>query len=315
MSLSMAATSAMAQKPEQESEAFTGRVGIGAMVIHSGNNLNPSGSDKTIDDLDSAADKETSFLPLIVPSLAYNTKSVPGLKFYFDTTPPIDEVGGFAFNIGSSHRVEGMGIFDASLYFTPFVEAYENPYETGVTRKSTDTSKYGVKLAWNRIMGSNFRVNAIFMRDDVDEDIIGQTTPDLERDGNLYAFNVNYSFYPSEALEIRPRLGIRIGDYTGESNSFLKYKADLEARYRLEKWMFNARVFYSYSEYDKIHPIFEKTRDENGYGASLLTNYFAPFGYRKWSTQLLLSYSRGDNNIDFYDTEGMTVGAFATYSF
>lgn len=299
---------------EDETDNFEGRVGLGIIFINSGNNLNPSGSKKYISDLNSAADKESSILPIILPSVTYTVKNSGGLKFYFDTEPPIDEAGGFGINFGGSYPTK-IGIVDTSLFFTPFEEAWKNPYATGVNRETTSTSKYGVKIALNRIMGTGLRVNTVFMNDDVTDDLIGEIMPEMGRDGSVYALNANYSFYISETLEVRPRISVRKGEYDGSSNSFTKYKVDLEARYKSDRLMIIPRIFYSSSEYDEMNPIFDKTRKDDGYGANVMINYMAPFGLRDWSVLGLIGFSKGDSNITFYDTESLSIGAGISYSF
>ena len=157
----------------------------------------------------------------------------------------------------------------------------------------------------------------VLMEDDVDVDRIGEITPELARDGFVFAFNANYSFYISKFFEVRPRFSYKIGDYDGESNSFSKVKFDLEARYTILEWRLTIipRLFYSRSEYDEINPIYAETREDNGYGANILLNYSAPFGYKDWSLQGLLGVSKGDSNITFYDTEAINTGVFAVYKF
>lgn len=299
----------------EEIDRIEGRIGLGAVFINSGNNLNPQGSKKYLDDLDSAADMVSSVIALVLPSLTYDVGDAGGLKLFVNTEPPIDEVGGFAFNLGGTYPLEGIGILEVSAFFTPFDEAWENPYVVGVSRKSTSTSKYGAKMAFNRIMGTGLRANLVYMNDDVDEDEIGDLIPELRRDGAVYALNVNYSFYPSKNLEIRPRFGIRKGSYDGDSNSFTKYKVDLEGRYRTGRLMIMPRIFYSKSDYDEVNPIFNRTRENDGFGLSMMANYFAPFGWQNWSALGLISYSIGDSNITFYDTESISVGLFMSYNF
>lgn len=307
-------TASLAYSTEEESSHFTGRVGIGGMFINSGNNLNPDGSKAHIDNLNTSAKKELTTIPLIVPTLSYAVKDSGGLIFYFNTRPPIDEVGAFAINTGGSYPTQ-IGIVDTSLYFTPFSEAYKNPYETGVDRNSTSTSKYGIKIALNKIMGSNLRINTVYMKDDVDDDVIGELTPELSRDGNVFVLNTNYSFYLSRTLELRPRLGYTRGKYDGNSNSFNKYKADLELRYQVGRIMMIPRISYAYSEHDALNPIFNETNNTHSYSIKLIMSYMAPFGMKDWAAQCLLRYSKGDSNITFYDTEAMTLGTFLTYIF
>lgn len=313
--LTMAFFSKDSSASEIEENTFDGRFGIGGIMIYSANNLNPKGSYKKIDDLESAADKKLNVVPVILPEVTHDIGEPKGFKFHFSTTPPIDEAGGFAFILGTSYQAGTLGIFEASTFFTPFEEAWEDPYVTGVSRKTTSTSKYGAKIGYNRIMGTGLRLNVVYMNDEVDEDVIGSLMPEMARDGAIYALNANYSFYVTKSFELRPRASIRKGDYDGEANSFTKYKFTVEARNMVGRLMFISKVYYSYSGYDKTNPIFATTRDNNGYGASLMTNYMAPFGFSDWSLVGLLSLSKGDSNINFYDTEAITVGAFLTYIF
>ncbi len=311
--LFLGCTLMMAGASAEEINKLDASVGLGMIVINSGNNLNTKGSNEYLTDLDSAADKESYVIPLILPSITYDVGETGGLKLYLDTKPPIDEVGGFAINIGGNYLYEDIGILDVNVFFSPFEEAWENPYVVGVSRTTTSTAKYGAKVAFNRIFGTGLRTNFVYMNDDVDRDVIGDLIPELGRDGEVYALNVNYSFFPSKRLEIRPRAGIRKGFYDGDSNSFTKYKIDLEARYRRGKLMIIPRIFYSSSEYDEVNPIFNETREDDGYGVSVKGNYIAPFNWEDWSVQGLINYSIGESNITFYDTEGISAGLFMSY--
>ncbi len=296
-------------------DSFSGTIGVGAIVIDSGNNLNPEGSKKRIDSLDSAADRETTFLPGILPELTWDVGESEGIKLYFKTDPPIDEVGGFAFNLGASYELGKAGILDTAVFFTPFEEAWKNPYITGVDREETDTTKYGFRLGLNRILGTGFRAQFVYLEDEVDDDVIGDLIPELARDGSVYSVGVNYSFYVGENLELRPRVSVRKGDYDGEANSFIKYKVDFEARYMTGDWIVVPRVYFSHSKFEETDPVFDKTRDNNSYGLSLMTTYKAPFNWENWSVTGLASLSKGDSNIDFYDTESLTCGVLLNYHF
>ena len=311
----MVFSAASALDAAETRDQWRGSVGFGAVVIDSGNNLNPEGSQKRLDDLSSAADPETSFIPAILPEVTWDAGEPGGFKFYLTTDPPIDEVGGFALNLGTTYRIANIGIGDTALFFTPFAKVWEDPYATGVDRRETDTTKYGFRVGLNRIMDTGLRSQFVYLNDSVDDDVIGRLIPELERDGAIYSLNLNYSYYYSESLEIRPRMSFRQGTYEGEANSFTKVKADLEMRYQTGKWMVVPRVYYSHSDYEEIHPVFGVTRKNDGYGASLMATYLEPFNQKNWSATSLVSISRGDSNIDFFDTKATTVGAMLSYHF
>lgn len=309
------ATASAQDKTAEEEARLTGKIGLGVIYINSANNLNPGSSDKYLEDINKAPAKESSVVPGILPQLSYDVASSGGLKFYLSTRPPIDEVGGFTLNLGATYPLFPFGIADLSFIANPFERAYKNPYLEGVDRESTATSSYGLRFGLNRVAGTGLRVAFILLNRDVDEDIIGRISPELGRDGNIYAFNLNYSFYPSSQLEIRPRISLRKGDFDGEANSFNKIKASLEGRYSTGRLGFMPSLSYTYSDYDEDNPVFSETREAEGFGLQLLTSYAKPMGWENWSAQLLLSYKESDANIDFYDTESYSAGAFLTYSF
>ncbi|WP_035273778.1 DUF2860 family protein [Desulfogranum japonicum] len=299
----------------QEDNDISGSLGGGFMIIDSANNLNPESSNKWLDSLDSAPSRQTTFVPVILPEVTWDIGKTDGAKVYFKIDPPIDEVGSLALNLGSSYEVGNLGIIDTSVFVTPFAEVWEDPFLVGEAREETDLNIYGVTLGLNRIMGSGLRVQLVYMATDVDDDLIGERISQLSRDGAIYSLKMNYSFNVNPNVEIRPTMSIRKGDYDGDANSFIKYKFQLESRLRFGKMFVMPRVFYSYSEYDEMHPIFNKIRDNNAYGASLAATYIAPFDLQDWSLTGLVSVSRGESNIDFYDTEATTVGAIVTYRF
>ncbi|TIH16508.1 DUF2860 domain-containing protein [Marinifilum sp. JC120] len=295
--------------------SFSGSVRVGVMFIDSANNLNPDASSKRLDSLSDSADSKASFLPVLLPEITWDVGEKEGMKLYLTTDPPIDEAGGFAANLGASYQFAEAGIIDVAAFFTPFEKAWKNPYLTGTDREETDTSKYGFRIGMNRIMGSGLRVQFVYLNDDVDNDVIGQLIPKLARDGSVYSLNMNYSYYISENLELRPRLSIRKGVYDGEANSFMKYKIDLETRYRTGSLTIIPRIHYSHSDYDETDPMFDKTRNMNSYGISLMTDYKAPFSWEDWSVSGLFSMSKGKSNIKFYDTRSLTFGGMLNYHF
>jgi hypothetical protein len=85
-----------------ETDSLSGSIGLGVIVIDAGNNLNPEESKKRLDNLSSAAKKETTLLFGILPEMTWDVGEPEGMKFYLATDPPIDEVGGFALSVGAT---------------------------------------------------------------------------------------------------------------------------------------------------------------------------------------------------------------------
>lgn len=300
--------------PEGEKSSIKGSVGIGAMVINLSDNLNPDGSDKRLDSLNSTADKELTVIPFILPEVVYDIGEPDGAKLYLNTRPAIEEVG-FAINVGGSHPLSDVGMIDVSVFLTPLEKVYKDPYLIDVARESTSATKYGAKVAVNNILDTELGMSAVYMKNEVDDDVIGKLQPDLARDGAVYAFTAEYGLFSSPTFELKPRFTVSKGEYDGESNSFFKGKFDLEARYTIDRLTFLPQVSYSHSTYDTIDPIFAETRKNDGYGAMMIVSYATPFNLEDWALQGLIGYGRGESNIAFYDTESVSGGIFMTYRF
>lgn len=311
----IACDTAIGETARPEKSNFEARVDLGVIYINSANNLNPDGSSRYISSLDDSAKSQTTFLPVPVPSLSYTFEQYGNTKVFLNSRPPIDEAGSFALGVGVSKPFQTIGTTELIVFFTPFAEVWENPYLVNKAREETSAMRYGSVIRIHDILGSKFGLSVVYLNDDVDDDIIGMLEPDLKRDGNLYAIDTNYSFSPTRTLQIRPKAGIRYGDYEGEASSFFKYKLQVEGMYRFGKNMIMPRLSYSHSNYQKADPIFNTTREENEYSAHLMFHHLAPFGYRDWSVQLLLGYKLGDSNINFYDSKGFTSGLFLSYRF
>lgn len=218
--------------------------------------------------------------------------------------------------LGIRYPLSTVGILDLSGFYTPFGKAWENPYQTGVDREETDEVRYGGRLALNRVLGTGFQVSFSYTRDNVDNDVIGRIFSELRRDGNIYSLNTNYNIVLNPSFSIRPGLSVIRGDYDGSSNSYHKLRADLGLRYRLrENLHIMPRIFYSYSKYDEIHPLFGQRRDENGYGVNLVTEYRTPFGLQHYSIKAIVGMSRGDSNMSFFDNRSVCGGLALTYKF
>lgn len=291
------------------------QVGAGFMFISSGNNLNPESSKKHIYNLDSAAQRESSFIPAILPEITWDVGEREGVKLFFDTEPPIDEVGSFILGFGGQLAVENIATFRITTFISPFEEVWKNPYITGKDRETSDSSKVGARFSANTLFNSQFDLHFTYANEDIEDDEIGSLIPDMARDGDIYSLGINYTIPLSDSFSLKPQFSLRKGEYDGESSSFSKAKMKMKATYRHGRYIFNPELHISYSEYDETDRIFNEERDNTSYGAVLVTTYLAPFGYQNLALTCIVGYSRGNSNINFYDTEAANMGFFLSYEF
>lgn len=301
--------------PQKQEDALTGEVTAGVIVIHSGNNLNPKGSSRKLDDLTSSAGKQTSVIPAILPEVNYKFGQDQQMGWYFNSRPPIDEAGEFALLSGFTYNRPDVGFFEIGGFYVPFNELWKNPYLVGEPRDETDVTTWGAQFAFNKILGSNFRMRLVYLSDDVEDDEIADLFPDLARDGQIYNLSLSYDVTVSKTISLRPRFSIRKGDYDGDASSFIKYKADFSGSYRAGRLFIMPRLYYSYKQHDEVNPIFGTTRKQHGFGIGGAVNYGQLFGNPSLALRGFGGYSQGAANEDFYDSESFFIGTGLVYKF
>ncbi|MEE4243510.1 MAG: DUF2860 family protein [Desulfopila sp.] len=298
-----------------EESDFTGDIGVGVMFIDSANNLNPGSSKKIISNLDNGADRELTTVPIILPALAYYPDKNKPFHYTLTSRPPIEESGAFALSVGAATVFDQIADIKVALFAAPFGEVWKNPYLTNAPRDETDSRKYGTYLALDNILATRFRGSLIYYHTDVDDDLIGEITPELERDGNVVTANLGYAFDILPTFSLIPALSYSLGDHEGEAYSYSSYGVKLGGRYFSGKIALFPEISYKYTEYDAIHPIFQETRDENKVSFNVLLQYAAPFDMENFVFSAIAGYSLGDSGIDFYDTESIRFGLSLVYRF
>lgn len=289
--------------------------GVGVMAVSLSDNLDPKGSSRYLDDLDNSPDHEMTVIPLLVPQVSYDIGSPGAMVLQFYAKPLVEETSGPAFSFGGSYALSGNSAMEFGAFIAPFEELWEDPYLIGVRRATTDSTKYGLHLSWTDVLGSSLALRAVVFQNSVDNDLVGQRLPDLQRDGLVAFSSAEYGFPVSKQLEILPQVAYVRGAYDGASNSFNRYRFGLGLRYRQGRLLLRQSVYYRYTDYDRIDPVFNTSREENGYGAALVAIYAAPFGWQHWTIQGQVGYGKGDTNIAFYDTESVQIGTVLYYRF
>jgi len=299
-----------------EEKAVSIRLDSGFIFSGSADNLNPDGSNKYLADLNSSADMEYTFLPVILPTAQWDVGQQGDVVLFFNSRRRIiDSAGGLILNVGGSYTAAGTAAFEVNLFTSFFDEVWENPYLIGEPRSSSDTTKYGVSLAAKDLFDSGFGLTIAYMDDDVEDDLLAEELPQLARDGSVYALRAEYSQTLSPALSLGPKLTVIKGDYDGESSSYSMYTASIQGTYRHGRLSITPEIYYGNREFDQTNPVFDRTREEDIYGLKAMLFYRAPFGLRDWSLITLLGYEKGESSIEFHDTEAFSFGMFLSYSF
>jgi hypothetical protein len=288
---------------------------VGIFFIDSGNNLSPNGSKPYLSSLDDAPKRELTVIPALVPELTYRFGDDKRFAWYLNSRSPMDEAGSFALSTGMNSKLPTIATFDFGLFYVPFAEVWKNPYLVNEGREETDVFTWGGQFTAGRIFDSPLELQIAALSEDVEDDDLAKLFPQLGRDGEIYHISTSYGFFTKSAFPLTPKLSFRKGEYDGDSSSFSKVKAEISGRYLAGRLFLMPTVFYSYKEYDEKDPIFDATREENGFGINLIAKYNGLFNSENLGLMALTGYSRGEANEDFYSTESLICGLGLSYRF
>ena len=283
-------------------------VEMGALYFRQANNFSIQGPAR-IYNLNSGAEKESTTVPIALINLnaTYGRNNTLYLKMdieqmedrnlFFGTQIPLTDNG---------NRL------DVAVFYSPFAEAWKNPYETGSDREETDVNKYGMKVALNEILDTGLNMSIKVAAKDVDDDEIGRLYSSLGRDGNLYVLSASYRFTPASALQVYPSVTVRRGGFDGGSNSYKGFGASLRLMYTCGSVRIIPMIGYTFRNYDETHPLFNTTREDKNYMGAVIATYSDPFGLENFFIRAFGGYGKTDSNITFCDEDmkfaGLTVG-------
>lgn len=294
---------ALAEEP-QESPGFHGDIMLGGMWSSTDSQLVPGDDNEKISSLSSDGETESGLGPMGMGNLSYTTQAGTSFFISFD--------GGFSSGVSRDFA----NIANVTLAgVSQLGEVWKDPYLTGVKRDDTDETRTGGRLALDGILGTGLNLGYSFMNIEVDDDLIGKKNALLKRDGVTHSATTSYTIPLGESNSLTPQIQYEIGDLDGESNSYDSWGGGLTHTYANKDMILATTVSAGTAEYDKSHPIFKKTRDEETYGISSTITWLDPLGYKNFSVSATGSYAKTDSNIDFFDSEDTMVGMGIGYRF
>jgi hypothetical protein len=309
--LTLLVISPLAYADEKEpSSRFSGNIQLGGMWTNSTSQLRVYDTNETTGDLDSEADSFNVVNPIVLFDLKYRIKEQTTLH----AGTPIDEYG-IRLSAGVAHDFGTPGLLDASLFWSPMHQEWQDPYIAGFDRDETSVLDVGIDLKYNRILGTGFQARGIYNYIDLDKDLIGERYADLQRDGVRYTLNFGYAFQLDRANKIVPIFDFTRADMDGESNSYNSYRILLNYSRFTRRYMLNAYLGGGATQYDKIHPIYGETRNDSGLGGFAILTWFKPFNWQRAFTSLGIGAGYSDANLNFYDSRSIFTLATIGYNF
>lgn len=328
---SLYSTTAFAIDPIPEESGFSGFFSLGAGVIRiknnmiAGNRLVDITDDKISAPLGSP-DSETEILPSVNFELNYTFADTRTQIFLGNA---LEDMARFdiATLLGVRQDLRDFGIVSASFVFNGLpTEVWEDPYDTTRKRDETDRESSGIRLTWDKIMGSNFQIETTFRDVEIDKERSGRSLPltpaqrdMLSREGDFFRTEVLYRIRITDQHRLIPAFHYVRDDKDGDAMSRDTFDFQLTYLYLGDRFSMIVNGLLGTSENDKRNPIFRKTQEDDRYGASVAAFYhmpgWEPMGCRSFSLWGSLAYFKSDANISFYEAEtaGVLAGVILRY--
>ncbi|MDL1963671.1 MAG: DUF2860 domain-containing protein [Deltaproteobacteria bacterium] len=310
--LTFMAITALAQEGNMPKENnFSARIEAGGIWINTTDQLFVYDRNEKTENLNDEADNFSTTMPLVMFDLRYAFQS-SDTEVYLQT--PLEE-SGIPLTLGLTQTFIDTSKLDVSIFYGIMGEVWKDPYIAGGARDDTDIKDVGFTIDYDRILDTGLNLYYRYNLADVDEDVIGTRFHDLKRDGIIHTTGLGYMIDLDENNMIIPGFEYSKANMDGESNSYNSYKIKFGYKRMKNDYILNAFVSADKKDYDKTHPIFNKTRDETEYSATAIFTLLNPFGYDKFFTNFIVGYSYSDSNIDFFDKRTYISGVTIGYNF
>ncbi len=314
------ANAAFALDPISQQSGFSGYIqpGVGYLSIESNTVakvLSFDLSDKRINDLDDEPDSESTAIFTAPFKLAY-TFAGSRTEIFLGT-----EVGDLlsfdsAQQLGVKQGIGSFGVLQAGLLFSGNVRVWKDPFVTGQNRDDTSRQNMGVQLVWDKIFGSGLELEYSVRKVDIDSEKSGQflgladsEQDRLDRNGTIHRASAGYAFKFGRNT-LTPQIAIFSEDLDGEAMANTGVDLQLTYLYDGDPVSLVLNGYVGQADYDKSNPVFDKTREDDRYGASATVYYKNPWGWALLGSEPMRFFVTGayygvDSNIDFYNQEAI----------
>jgi hypothetical protein len=325
------APGAMAIEPIPSTPGWRGFVvlGLGYTDLKSntvaGNDLIEIGR-PVIESVSQRPRSDDTFHPVITGEINYTFGS--GWQGFFGTSLEdaitLDGVTqlGARKDMGSAGRLQGGFLFSGIP-----TQVWEDPYAEGVRRKETDRDSTGVRLQWDRVLGSAFELTFSYRDISIDKERSGEgvtsVTCDadcqslLRRDGDQYSFDASYLFRLGEGGRhlVRPLARYTINDREGDAISNDAYRLQLSYVFLGQGYSVASNFAYVSSRFDARNPIFGQRTDSDGVVVDSTLFYRLPIEGGRWQAIGSVLWGQGNSDVAFHDNDVFMISVGAMYRF
>lgn len=290
-----------------------------------GNNLIDIGQ-PVINSVAQPPESDDTFHPVVTGEINYTFGN--GWQAFFGTSLEDAVTLDGVTQLGARKDLGSAGIVQGGFLFSGIpAQVWEDPYAEGVLRKETDRDSTGVRLEWDRFLGTAFDLTMSYRDISIDTEHSGEgvtsvvCTADcqelLRRDGQQYSFDVSYLYRLGEGKRhlVRPLVRYTIDDRDGEAMSSDGYRLQLSYVFLGEGYSVASNLAYLSRSFDARNPIFGARTDANGFVVDSTLFYRLPIKGGRWQAVGNVLWGEEDSDVAFHDTEIFMVSAGVMYRF
>ena len=220
------------------------------------------------------------------------------------------------------------GVLQVGYVFSGIpTQTWEDPYAEGVEREETDRDSAGMRVQWDRILGTAFQFTATYRDVSIERERSGQGVLSvacntacqdlLRRDGDQYSFDVSYLYKLGEGSRhlLRPLVRYSVNDRDGEAMSGDAYRLQLSYVFLGQGYSVASNVAYGSSSQDTRNPIFGVKTDADAFAIDTTLFYRLPAASGRWHAVGSVLWGKEDNDVRFHDNEVFSVNVGAMYRF
>lgn len=225
--------------------------------------------------------------------------------------------------LGLRQEAGDLGILEGSVLIASLpTKVWEDPYVEGVDRVETDRFSTGVRIGWDKIMGSEFEVSVSTRKISIDTErsgeFVGLSPAEaalLNREGNCLVGEVLYVYRLGEGHFLVPALRATRFDLDGDAMNNDRLGAQVTYTYSWDRVRLVTNLSVGKADYDEEHPIYKKTREDDLLGLTVSGIWPNWLGHERWTGMTSLLYASQDSNISFYDSDVYGLSLSALYRF
>ena len=321
MVLLAGASVALALDPIPKQSGFSGLIQPGAGYLSLESNtvakvLNFDLSDKRINGLNDEPDGQSTAIFTVPYKLAY---TFAGTRTEVFLGTELGDMLSFdtAQQLGVKQEIGSLGVLQAGLLFSGIVRVWKDPFKTGEDRDDTSRQNMGGQLVWDKILGSNLEFEYSLRKVDIGDEKSGDSLASLtenqrdrlDRNGTVHRASLGYGFKFGKHT-LTPQITFFSEDLDGEAMTNTGGDLQLTYIYGGDPISLVLNGFVGQADYDKSNPVFDKTREDDRYGASATVYYKTPWGWTLFGSEPMRFFVTGgyyavDSNIDFYNQEAV----------